>query len=79
MTYHHGNLRRAMIAAAATAVAEHGPAGLSLRELARRAGARRLLLTHIAPWTDRAKIHAEARAVYDGPLELVEQGATYEI
>src|SRR5690349_16540894 len=44
MSYHHGDLRRAMVAAAATAVAERGPAGLSLRELARLAG-----VSHAAP------------------------------
>ncbi|MBO0610283.1 TetR/AcrR family transcriptional regulator [Myceligenerans salitolerans] len=44
MNYHHGDLRRAMIAAAATAVAERGPAGLSLRGLARLAG-----VSHAAP------------------------------
>ena len=44
MNYHHGDLRRAMTSAAATAVAERGPAGLSLRELARLAG-----VSHAAP------------------------------
>lgn len=44
MSYHHGDLRRAMTAAAADAVAERGPAGLSLRELARLAG-----VSHAAP------------------------------
>lgn len=53
--------------------------GVEAGELAARAGARRLLITHIAPWTDRDKIHAEARAAYDGPMELVEQGLVYEL
>ncbi|MGH3948294.1 MAG: MBL fold metallo-hydrolase [Pseudonocardiaceae bacterium] len=53
--------------------------GVEAGSLASRAGARRLLITHIAPWSDRTKIHAEARSVFAGPLELVEQGATYEI
>ncbi|GAA1856756.1 TetR/AcrR family transcriptional regulator [Myceligenerans crystallogenes] len=44
MSYHHGDLRREMVAAAAAAIAEQGPAGLSLRELARRAG-----VSHAAP------------------------------
>jgi AcrR family transcriptional regulator len=44
MSYHHGDLRRAMTAAAAEAVAERGPAGLSMRELARLAG-----VSHAAP------------------------------
>jgi AcrR family transcriptional regulator len=44
MSYHHGDLRRTMTAAAAEAVAERGPAALSLRELARLAG-----VSHAAP------------------------------
>jgi AcrR family transcriptional regulator len=42
--YHHGDLRRALLDAALTAVAEQGPAALSLREIARRAG-----VSHAAP------------------------------
>jgi AcrR family transcriptional regulator len=42
--YHHGDLRRTLLAAAADAVRESGPAALSLRELARRAG-----VSHAAP------------------------------
>ncbi|MDV6011820.1 MBL fold metallo-hydrolase [Haloechinothrix sp. LS1_15] len=52
--------------------------GAAAGELAARAGVRRLMLTHIAPWTDRAKIYAEARTAYTGDVELVEQGAVYE-
>ncbi|SFP27310.1 Ribonuclease BN, tRNA processing enzyme [Amycolatopsis arida] len=51
--------------------------GRQAGELACRAGARRLLLTHIAPWTDRAAVLAEARAGFPA-AELVEQGAVYE-
>ncbi|KZB87390.1 TetR/AcrR family transcriptional regulator [Amycolatopsis regifaucium] len=36
--YHHGDLRRAVLDAAIAAITEHGPAGVSLRDLARRAG-----------------------------------------
>ncbi|MEV7806545.1 TetR/AcrR family transcriptional regulator [Microbispora sp. NPDC088329] len=43
-SYHHGNLRRAIVDAALQAIAESGPAGWSLRELARRAG-----VSHAAP------------------------------
>jgi AcrR family transcriptional regulator len=43
-TYHHGDLRRALLRTAAEAIAESGPAALSLRELARRAG-----VSHAAP------------------------------
>lgn len=42
--YHHGDLRRALLHAALDAVTEHGPAGLSLRDVARRAG-----VSHAAP------------------------------
>jgi AcrR family transcriptional regulator len=42
--YHHGDLRRALIDAALALVAEHGPAALSLREVARQAG-----VSHAAP------------------------------
>jgi AcrR family transcriptional regulator len=43
-SYHHGDLRRAVLDAATTAIEEHGPAGISLRDLARRAG-----VSHAAP------------------------------
>lgn len=36
--YHHGALREALVEAAAQLLAEHGAAGVSLREAARRAG-----------------------------------------
>ena len=42
--YHHGHLRQAILAAAIDALTESGPARLSLRELARRAG-----VSHAAP------------------------------
>ncbi|WP_018347971.1 TetR/AcrR family transcriptional regulator [Longispora albida] len=44
MNYHHGDLRRALLTAAAEAIAEQGAADLSLRDLARRAG-----VSHAAP------------------------------
>jgi AcrR family transcriptional regulator len=43
-SYHHGDLRRALLDAAAAAIAEDGPAALSMRDLARRAG-----VSHAAP------------------------------
>jgi AcrR family transcriptional regulator len=42
--YHHGNLRQTVLAAAVEAITEVGPAGVSLRDLARRAG-----VSHAAP------------------------------
>lgn len=50
-TYHHGDLRAAILAEAARLVAERGADGVSLRELARDAG-----VSHAAPahhFTDR--------------------------
>jgi AcrR family transcriptional regulator len=44
-TYHHGDLRSTLITAATELIAEHGVAGLSLRECARRAG-----VSHAAPY-----------------------------
>jgi AcrR family transcriptional regulator len=43
-TYHHGDLPSALRAAAVELVAERGPTGFSLREVARRAG-----VSHAAP------------------------------
>jgi len=42
--YHHGDLRRQVLATAATVIAERGVAAVSLRELARQAG-----VSHAAP------------------------------
>lgn len=44
MAYHHGDLRRALVRAAVEAIEASGPADLSLRDLARRAG-----VSHAAP------------------------------
>jgi AcrR family transcriptional regulator len=37
-TYHHGNLRAELVSAALEAIAESGPEGFTLRDVARRAG-----------------------------------------
>lgn len=42
--YHHGDLRRTLLAAALDAIEESGPAAISLRDLARRSG-----VSHAAP------------------------------
>jgi ribonuclease BN (tRNA processing enzyme) len=41
---------------------------------ATRGGSRRLVLTHLVPWNDPAASLAEARAVYDGPVDLARPG-----
>jgi ribonuclease BN (tRNA processing enzyme) len=49
-------------------------------ELAHRAGARRLLLTHIGPWPERnAENLRRARGRFAGEVELVTAGAVYSV
>jgi ribonuclease BN (tRNA processing enzyme) len=43
------------------------------------AGVGRLLLTHVAPWTDPQAVLAEARTTFTGPVELAQQGKSYRI
>lgn len=45
--------------------------------IAARAEVGRLVLTHIAGWTDRAQVLREAGETFDGPIELAEDLATY--
>jgi ribonuclease BN (tRNA processing enzyme) len=54
--------------------------GRGAGEHATRAGARRLLLTHLVPaWGDEAQTLAEARSAYTGPVDVVFSGAVYDI
>lgn len=53
--------------------------GTDCGEVAARAGARRLVLTHVPPWHDPQDALAEAVAAYAGPVELARPGATYEL
>jgi ribonuclease BN (tRNA processing enzyme) len=54
--------------------------GRGAGEHATRAGARRLLLTHLVPaWGDEEQTLGEARAAYTGPVEVVHSGAVYDI
>lgn len=46
---------------------------------ATRAGVERLVLTHVPPWYDPQVMLAEAKAAYDGPIELAVAGAVYEL
>ena len=53
--------------------------GRQAAEAAAEAGARRLLLTHVQPWVDRQAVLDEARASFDGAVELVEAGRSYDV
>ena len=82
--YHHGDLRRALLDAAVSVIEESGPATLSLRELARRAG-----VSHAAPahhFGDKAglltAVAAEGYQLLDAALraagkDLLEVGVAY--
>ncbi|AXB41111.1 TetR/AcrR family transcriptional regulator [Amycolatopsis albispora] len=83
MPYHHGDLRRTMLAAAVDAITESGPAAISLRELARRAGVSNAapnhhfgdkagLLTALATegYDLLAEAMAEAREAGGGMIEM---------
>ena len=83
-SYHHGDLRRALLDEAVAAIAESGPSGWSLRELARRAG-----VSHAAPahhFGDRAglltAVAAEgfdllAEALAGAGGDLLDMGVAY--
>lgn len=72
-----------LLAEASWTDAPERPAGVHLSgrqagELARDAGVERLLITHVAPWTDRDAILAEARGVFPA-AELAERDAVYDV
>ena len=65
-TYHHADLRAALLASAAQILEEQGVASLSLREVARRAG-----VSHNAPYRhfpDRDSLLAQMAAEGFGQL-----------
>ncbi len=90
--YHHGDLQNALLEAAETLLERDGPAGLSLREVARAAG-----VSHAAPYRhfrDKAALlqvlaqrgferlrhaieHAAAGAIQNPEQQLVEAGVAY--
>lgn len=82
-TYHHGDLRQAILTAALDVIRTEGPSALSLRDLARRAG-----VSHAAPahhFKDRAGLLTAiategyellARSLADAP-DLRERGVRY--
>lgn len=53
--------------------------GRQAGHIARQARARRLLLTHIPPWTDAQVNLCDAKAAFDGPVELARPGAVHEV
>ena len=53
--------------------------GVEAGEAATKAGARRLVLTHVPPWHDAEVILDEATSSYHGPLELAAAGKTYDV
>jgi ribonuclease BN (tRNA processing enzyme) len=53
--------------------------GRQAGEYAARAGVGRLVITHVPPWYDPEDLAAEARAAYDGPVEIARPGVAYAI
>jgi ribonuclease BN (tRNA processing enzyme) len=53
--------------------------GTQAGEHAAAAGVGSLLLTHVPPWFDAADLLAEARAAFDGPVEVVVPDGRYEV
>ncbi|WP_031029723.1 MBL fold metallo-hydrolase [Streptomyces albus] len=53
--------------------------GREAGETAARAGVSRLVLTHVPPWTDAQINLRDAKAVFDGPVELARPGAVHEL
>jgi ribonuclease BN (tRNA processing enzyme) len=53
--------------------------GLRAGQVATRAAARSLVLTHLPAWTAPEVVRAEARSAYTGPLEVTGPGRVYEI
>jgi AcrR family transcriptional regulator len=86
-TYHHGDLRRALLTAAEEAITENGVAMLSMRDLARRAGVSHTAPTHhfrdkaglltafaVEGFEQLAKALATSRLASNS---IVEMGVTY--
>jgi len=75
--YHHGNLREALLEAAIRLVAEAGPTGFTLREVARRAG-----VSHNAPYRhfrDKGELLAAVAAQGFRELKRAMLDASWEI
>jgi AcrR family transcriptional regulator len=85
--YHHGDLRRVLLETAVASLRESGPAALSLREVARRAGVshaapahhfgdKRGLLTAVAAEGFR-RLAATLGATYQATGDVAEVGVAY--
>lgn len=86
MAYHHGDLRRTMLSATASAIDEEGVAKLSLRALAKRAGVSNAAPTHhfgdkagllTALAVEGYDLMADAMSEAGQRLSLVEMGVAY--
>ena len=53
--------------------------GADAGEYATKAGAKRLVITHVPPWHDADAIMDEVVSAYDGPVERAAAGATYDL
>jgi ribonuclease BN (tRNA processing enzyme) len=53
--------------------------GIDCGEIAREAGVKKLLITHVPPWYDPQDMLAAAGAVWDGPADLARAGAVHEV
>lgn len=53
--------------------------GKECGEIAAKVGVRRMLLTHVPPWHDRAVALAEARAAWDGDVSLALPGSVHQV
>jgi AcrR family transcriptional regulator len=76
--YHHGNLQEVLLEAAISLISEAGPAGFTLREVARRAG-----VSHNAPYRhfrDKDALLAEVAAQgYEELTKAMAQAAARQI
>jgi ribonuclease BN (tRNA processing enzyme) len=75
----------AFLCEASYLASDNNPPGLHMTgrdagEAAAKSGAERLLLTHLVPaWGDEQATLDEARSTFDGPIEVVRPGTSYDI